>query len=133
MGYYHATDTRSTNMNWSKLQCPQCQSRYPLVRLYARYWSHKCPECHARLAFSPKSSARCGAALGLTFSVVMMPPVLIVSFALGLDHFTAHWPPYFIAVAVISYVVSPLVFSQVGELIPYEQARRTRWRDIFKI
>jgi hypothetical protein len=122
-------------MKWSKLHCPHCQSPYPLARLYARYWSHECPACRARLAFSVASLARSVSALK-PFSILITLSIVFLVFAIGPDFFIAHWVLCLVGLVAINCLVVPFVLSQDGEFVPYEQAReqshRTRWRDVFK-
>ena len=122
-------------MKWSKLHCPHCQAAYPLARLYVRYWSHKCPACRARLAFSVASVARVVSALK-PVSILIALSVVFLAFTIGPDFFIAHWVSCFVALVAINCLVVPFVLSQVGEFVPNaqarEQARRTRWREVFK-
>ena len=118
-------------MKWSKLTCPQCKALYPLGRLYSHYWSHTGPACEAKLAPSPASAFRVGA-IGGVMSFPLIAALFVVVVSVGANAFWDYWYAWMALALASGYVDGPLVFSRFGELVPYDQARRAKWRDLFK-
>ncbi len=115
-------------MRWSTLRCPKCQENYPLARLYARRFLHKCPACGKELAFSAASAARCGAIFGIAISV-WIALAWVIPIALIPDFLVDQIPVggflyvlLYVLLINVAGVAGPLVVSRFGAFVTKEDA-----------
>jgi hypothetical protein len=111
------------HMQISKLTCPYCQSPYPLWRVIVRFRTHVCPTCKSKLEFTRASSQRLGTIVGIAavFWGFVLGPIV------GAD--TLGWP-YWVFLALFSYIPVRTVMALVGRFAPYDQVRpkAKRWQ-----
>lgn len=113
-------------MQVSKLICPYCQSPYPLGRVIVRFRTHVCPTCKSELDFTRMSSERVGSILGIAavFWGIFVGPIVAAD-PLG------SWP-YWVCLAVFSYIPVRIVMARVGRFTPHYQVRaRTKLWQLF--